>query len=144
MHVTVHPPLDLLSIRSFVHEPEDLPVCPKRTGRLDARKSPPTLPLTLIQYPFEEGLEGTARDGFYHQGRILSYILAIPVKSQISDSIAEDGMQEGGVPTDGNFLRSDLGGGYCRRYSPHLHPQIRRSYSLGRCSTLAGGRSPLQ
>jgi len=80
IHVTVHLPLDLLSSRSFVHEPEDLPVYPERASRLDTRKPPPTLPLTLIQYPFEEGLEGTARDGLYYPGRILSYILAIPVK----------------------------------------------------------------
>jgi hypothetical protein len=33
-----------------------------------------------IQYPFKKGLEGTARDSLYHLGRILSYILAIPVK----------------------------------------------------------------
>jgi hypothetical protein len=32
MYVTVHLPLDLLSSRSFVHEPEDLPVCPERAG----------------------------------------------------------------------------------------------------------------
>jgi len=81
MHVTVHLPLDLLSIRLFVHEPEDLPVCPERTGRLDAGKPPPTLPLTLIQHPFEEGFEGTARDGLHHPGRILSYIFAVPRKS---------------------------------------------------------------
>src|SRR6187402_2577087 len=80
MHVTVHLPLDLLSSRSLVHEPEDFPVCPERTGRLDACKPPPTLSLTLIQHPFEEGLEGTARDGLHYLGRILSYILAIPVK----------------------------------------------------------------
>lgn len=84
MHVTVYLPLDLLSSRSFVHEPEDLPVCPERAGRLDACKPPPTLPLTLIQHPFEEGLEGTARDGLHHPDRILSYILAIPVKRIIS------------------------------------------------------------
>ena len=80
MHMAVHLPLDLLSIRSFVHEAEDLPVCPKRAGRLDAGKSPPTLPLTLVQYPFEEGLEGTARDSLHRPGRILSYIFAVPVK----------------------------------------------------------------
>ena len=81
VYVTVHLPLDLLSSRSFVHEPEDFPVCLERAGRLDAYKPPPTLPLTLIQHPFEEGLKGTARDGLHHLGRILSYILAIPVKS---------------------------------------------------------------
>ena len=48
MHMTVHLPLDLLSSRSFVHEPEDFPVCPERAGRLDACKPPSTLPLTLI------------------------------------------------------------------------------------------------
>jgi hypothetical protein len=80
MCVTGPLPLDLLSRRSFVHEPEDLPVCPERAGRLDACKPPPTLPLTLIQHPFEEGLEGAARDGLHHSRRILSYILAIPVK----------------------------------------------------------------
>ena len=80
MHVTVYLPLDLLSSRSFVHEPEDLLVYPKRASRLDAGKPPPTLPLTLIQHLFEEGLEGTARDGLHCPGRILSYILAIPVK----------------------------------------------------------------
>ena len=80
MHVTVHLPLDLLSIRLFVYEPEDLPVCPEGAGRLDAGKPPPTLPLTLIQYPFEEGFEGAARDGLHQPGRILSYIFAIPSK----------------------------------------------------------------
>ena len=80
MHVTVYLPLDLLSRRSFVHKPEDLPVCPERAGRLDAGKPPPTLPLTLIQHPFEEGLEGAARDGLHHPGRILSYILAVSVR----------------------------------------------------------------
>jgi hypothetical protein len=80
MYITVYLPLDLLSSRSFIYEPEDLPVYPERTGRLDARKPPATLPLMLIQYPFKEGLKGTARDGLYHPGRILLYILAIPVK----------------------------------------------------------------
>jgi hypothetical protein len=81
MYVTVYLPFDLLFSRSFVHKPEDFPVCPKRASRLDACKPPPTLPLTLIQHPFEEGLEGTARDGLHHLGRILLYILVIPVKS---------------------------------------------------------------
>lgn len=49
-----------------------------------------------------------------------------------------------GVPTDGNFPRSYLGGVDCHRYSPNLHPRIRRSHSLSRGSTLAGRRSPLQ
>jgi hypothetical protein len=80
MYIAVYLPLDLLSIRSFVHEPEDLPVRPERAGRLDAYKPPPTLPLTLIQHLFKEGLKGTARDGLHHPGRILLYILTIPVK----------------------------------------------------------------
>ena len=86
MHLTVQLPLDLLPSRSFVHEPEDLPVCPERAGRLDARKPPPTLPLTLIQHPFEEGLERPARDGLYYPGRILSYIFAVPLK-RVSSAI---------------------------------------------------------
>jgi hypothetical protein len=145
MHVTVHLPLDLLSSCLFVHEPEDLLVCPERAGRLDAGKPPPTLPLTLIQHPFEEGLEGTARDGLHYPGRILLYILAVLVKRvRLADSIAGDGRQEeNGVPTDGNFPRSYPGGGDCHRCSPHLHPRIRRSCSLGRGSTLVGGHSPL-
>ena len=58
--------------------------------------------------------------------------------------MAKDSKQEENkIPTDGNFPRSYPGGG-CHRYSPHLHPRIRRSCSLGRGSTLAGGRSPLQ
>jgi hypothetical protein len=81
MYITVYLPFDLLSSRSFIHKPEDFLICPERAGQLDACKPPPTLPLTLIQYPFEEGLEGMARDGLYHLGRILSYILIIPVKS---------------------------------------------------------------
>jgi hypothetical protein len=81
MHVTVHLSLNLLSSLSFVHKPKDLPVCPERAGRLDAYEPPPTLPLTLIQHLFEEGLESTARDGLHYLGRILSYILAIPVKN---------------------------------------------------------------
>jgi hypothetical protein len=75
MHLTVHLPLDLHPCRSFVYEPEDLPVCPQRASRLDAGKPPPTFPLTLIQYPF---VEGTARDSLHHPGRVLSYILAVP------------------------------------------------------------------
>jgi hypothetical protein len=80
MYMTVYLPLDLLSGRSFVHEPEDFLVCPERAGRLDACEPPPTLPLPLIQHLFKEGLEGTARDGLHYLGRILLYILAIPVK----------------------------------------------------------------
>jgi hypothetical protein len=80
IHLTVYLPLNLLSSRSFVHEPEDLLVYPERASRLDAYKPPPTLPLTLIQHLFKEGLKGTARDGLHHLGRILSYILTIPVK----------------------------------------------------------------
>jgi hypothetical protein len=34
----------------------------------------------LIQHPFEEGLESTARESPHHPGRILSYIFAVPVK----------------------------------------------------------------
>ena len=78
MHVAVHLPLDLLSIRSFVHEPEDLPVCPERAGRLDACKPPPTLSSTLIQNLIEEGLESAATDSLHHLGRILSYIFTVP------------------------------------------------------------------
>ena len=78
--MTVHLPFDLLSNRSFVHEPEDFLVYPERASRLDTCKPPPTLPLTLIQHLFEEGLEGMARDGLHHLGRILSYILAISIK----------------------------------------------------------------
>jgi hypothetical protein len=80
VYMAVYLPLDLLSLRVFVHEPEDLLVCPERTGRLNAGKPPLTLPLTLVQHPFEEGLEGPARDGLYHPGRILLYIFAILVK----------------------------------------------------------------
>jgi hypothetical protein len=36
MHVTVHLPLNLLPSRPFVHEPENLPVCPERASRLNA------------------------------------------------------------------------------------------------------------
>jgi hypothetical protein len=86
--VAVHLPLDLLSLRAFVHEPEDLPVRPERAGRLDAGKPPPTLPLTLVQHPFEEGLEGPARDGLHHPGRILSYISAVAVK-RVSSAIRQ-------------------------------------------------------
>lgn len=78
--MTVHLPLDLLSSCLFVHELENLLVCPKGAGRLDTCKPPLTLPLTLIQHLFEEGLEGTAGDGLYYSGRILSYILAIPIE----------------------------------------------------------------
>jgi hypothetical protein len=80
MYMPVYLPPDLLPSRSFVHEPEDLLVCPERASRLDAYKPPPTLPLMLIQYPFEEGLKSTAREGLYHPGRVLSYIFAVPVK----------------------------------------------------------------
>jgi hypothetical protein len=80
IYIIVYLPLDLLSSYSFIHEPEDLPVYPEYTGQLDTCKSPPTLPLTLIQYPFEEGLEGTVRDGLYYPDRILSYILIISIK----------------------------------------------------------------
>jgi hypothetical protein len=48
MYVTVYLPLDLLPSRSFVHEPEDLLVCPERASRLDTCKPPLTLLLTLI------------------------------------------------------------------------------------------------
>lgn len=78
--MTVYLPFDLLSSRSFVYEPEDFPVYPERTGRLDTYKPPPTLSLTLIQHLFEEGLKGTARDSLNHLGRILSYILVIPIE----------------------------------------------------------------
>src|ERR1700742_744157 len=80
MHVTVYLPLNLLPSRSFVHKPEDLPICPERASRPDTSKPPPTLPLALIQYPFEEGLKSTARDSSHHPARILSYIFAIPLK----------------------------------------------------------------
>ena len=80
MHVTVYLPLDLLPSRSFVHKPEDFLVCPKRAGRLDAGKPPPTIPLTLVQRLFGEGLEGAARDSLHYPGRILLYIFAVPVK----------------------------------------------------------------
>ncbi|KAG9233357.1 hypothetical protein BJ875DRAFT_442313 [Amylocarpus encephaloides] len=68
VYVTVHLPPGLLSSCLFVHEPQDFLVCPERAGRLDAGKPPPTLPLMLIQHLFEEGLEGTARDGLRHPG----------------------------------------------------------------------------
>ena len=87
MHVTVYLPPDLLPSRSFVHKPEDLPVCPKRAGRLDACKPPPTLPLVLVQHPFEEGLEGTARERLHRPGGILSHILAVPVHSRVRSAI---------------------------------------------------------
>jgi hypothetical protein len=80
VYITVHLSLNLLPSRSFVYKPEDLPVCPEYTGRLDTGKPPPILPLTLIQYPFEEGLKGMARDSLYYPGRILLYIFAVPVK----------------------------------------------------------------
>lgn len=80
VHVTVHLPLDLLPSRPFVHEPEDLPVCPKGVGRFDACEPPPTLPSTLIYHPLKEGLEGAARDSFHHLGSILSCIFTITVK----------------------------------------------------------------
>ena len=79
MYITVQLPPDLPPRRSFIHEPKDLPVCPERVSRFDTGQPPLTLPLTLIQHPFEEGLEGTARDSLYHLGRILSYVLAVPV-----------------------------------------------------------------
>jgi hypothetical protein len=78
MYITVYLPFDLLSSRSFIHKPEDFLICPERAGQLDACKPPPTLPLTLIQYPFEEGLESVARYGLYYSSKVLSYILAIP------------------------------------------------------------------
>jgi hypothetical protein len=81
IYIIVYLSLDLLSSCLFVYEPEDFPVCPEYIGRLDVYKPPPTLPLMLIQYPFEEGLKGTVRDGLYYLGRILLYILVIPVKS---------------------------------------------------------------
>jgi hypothetical protein len=143
--MTVYLPLNLLSSRSFVHKPEDFPVCPERVGRLNAYKPLPTLSLMLIQYPFKEGLKGTARDGLHYLGRILLYILAIPVKSvRLANSIAEDSRQkENKIPTNGNFPQPYLGGGGCHRYSPHLHPRIRLSYSLSQGSILAGRHSPL-
>jgi hypothetical protein len=75
MHITVY-----LPIRLFIHQPEDLPVCPECADRLDACKPPPTLPPALIQHPFKEGLESVARDSLYHLGRILLYIFAIPLE----------------------------------------------------------------
>jgi len=80
MHITVYLSLDLLPSCLFVHEPEDLPVCPECAGRLNSCKPPPTLPPTLIQYPFEEGLESAARDSLHHLGRILSYIFTVPLE----------------------------------------------------------------
>lgn len=105
IHITVHLPLDLLPSRSFVHEPEDLLVCPERASRLDTCKPPLTLPLTLIQYLFEEGLKSTARDSLYYLSRILSYILTIPMKSvRLANLIAENSRQkENKIPTDRNF-----------------------------------------
>jgi hypothetical protein len=89
MHVTGQLPQDLLPSHSLMHEPEDLLVCSKRMGRLNACKPPSTLPPALIQHPFKEGFKSAARDGLHHPGRILSYILALPGESQINDSIAE-------------------------------------------------------
>jgi hypothetical protein len=77
----VYLPFNLLSSCSFVYKLEDFLVYSKRTSRLDTCKPLPTLLLTLIQYLFKEGLKGIARDGLYYLGRILSYILVIPVKS---------------------------------------------------------------
>ena len=48
MHVAIYLPLNLLSNRLFVHEPEDLLIHLERASRLDAGKPLPTLPLTLI------------------------------------------------------------------------------------------------
>jgi hypothetical protein len=78
--MTVYLLFDLLSSRLFIYKPEDFLVYPERASQLDAYKPPPTLPLTLIQHLFKEGLKGIARDGLYHLGRILLYILAIPIK----------------------------------------------------------------
>jgi len=59
--------------------------------------------------------------------------------------MAENSRQEENrIPTNRNFPQLYPVGGDCHRYSPHLHPRIRRSYSLSRGSTLAGRRSPLQ
>ena len=80
MHITVYLPVDLLPSLLFVHEPEVLLVCPVCAGRLDVCKPPPTLPPTLIQHPFEEGLKSAARDSLHHLGRILSYIFAVPLE----------------------------------------------------------------
>jgi hypothetical protein len=80
MHLTVDLALGFLTSRPFVYEPEDLPVCSEGVGRLDACKPPSTLPSTLIQHPFEEGLESTARDGLQYLDRILSNIFVGPLK----------------------------------------------------------------
>ncbi len=80
MHVTIQPTINLLSSLSFVHEPKDLPVCPNSTRILDAGQPPPILPLTLIQHPFKEGLEGAERDSLYQLGRIFLYIFAVPIE----------------------------------------------------------------
>jgi hypothetical protein len=66
MHITVYLLFDLLPSRLFVHKLEDLLVCPKCASRLDACKPSPTLPLTLIQHLFNEGLESAAKDILHH------------------------------------------------------------------------------
>jgi hypothetical protein len=54
MHFTVDLSLDLITSRPFVHKPEDLPVGPENTSRLDDSEPPLTLPSTLIQDPIEK------------------------------------------------------------------------------------------
>jgi hypothetical protein len=103
MHITVYLPIDLLPSRLFVHEPEDLLVCPECADRLDACKPPPTLPPTLIQHLFEEGLESAARDSLHHLGRIFSYIFAVPlerVRSTIQQQKTADEKRIGYTPME--------------------------------------------
>jgi hypothetical protein len=142
--VAVHLPLDLLSLHAFVHEPEDLPIRPEYTSRLDAGKLPSILPLTLVQYPFEEGFKGPARNGLHYPGKILSYIFIVLVKSQLSDSTVKDGKQKGNkVYIDRTISRLYRGKGDYYRYSPYLYSRIRRNCPLDRGNTLAGKRFPL-
>jgi len=103
MHITVYLPIDLLPSRLFIHKPEDLSVCPECADRLNAYKPPPTLPPTLIQHPFKEGLKSAARDSLYHLGRILLYIFAVPlerVRSTIQQQKTADEKRIGYTPME--------------------------------------------
>jgi hypothetical protein len=80
MYITVYLSLNLLPSRLFVHEPKDLPVYPECASRLNSYKPPPTLPPTLIQHLFKEGLKSAARDSLYYLGRILSYIFTVSLE----------------------------------------------------------------
>jgi hypothetical protein len=72
--------LNLFSSYLFIYNPEDFLVYSEYTSRLDTYKPPSILLLILIQYLFKEGLKDIARDSLYYLGRILLYILIIPIK----------------------------------------------------------------